>query len=889
MDGRAVNSCLVLAGQADGSVILTVEGLATGAALHPLQRHFADGWAFQCGFCTPGMIMSSYALLCENPSPTPDEIRIGHLRQPVPLHELRRGDRGSDAGGRGAAGGDGRGRGMNRGEPRALEETGLPEVAGRPAPAVTSRQVVTGQARYVADLTLLGTPLLGTPVPGMLTGRVLHPPHPCARILRLDTARARRLPGVVAVLTHADVPGKNSYLYSDLADQPLFVTDRVRYQGDIVAAVAAESPEAAEAALAAIEVEYEPLPGIYDAVEAMQPGAHRVWSDRPNVCSHLVLDHGSPGRGFAEADIIIENTYRTQRVEHAFLETEGALAAVAADGSIVVYASCQAPFRDRRQIARALALPENQVRVITPAIGGAFGGKDEAHVQIHAALLAQATGRPVRIVRTREESMRTHVKRHPVTIRYKTGATRDGRITAIDVTAIGDTGPYVTAGAEVMSLVAVTAGGPYAIPNAHIEAYTVLTNNPLCGAMRGYGIPQAAFARERQMDELARATGLDPLEIRLRNVLDTGTVLPTGATVREGRPARATMEEAARLSGWAGRGEEPRQPAPHLRRGWGMGSIIFTIGLGRNVPDHSAASLDMARDGSVVLRTGATEMGQGIHTALAQIAAEALGVELPSIRVIGPDTERTADSGPAVGSRQTFLSGNAVLDAARPIRETLLDVAAEETGLPRGLLALRGGRVYAEDEALPVSVAALAARGHATGRRLHAEGYYAMEYAADFPADGYPYAHEVFTFGTQVAKVLVDTETGEVTVEELVIAQDTGRIINPGSVRGQLEGGATMGLGYALLEELVTEQGVTLNGSLDRYLIPTADDVPPMKVTTVEIPEPHAPLGAKGIGESTVTSTAPAIANAVADALGVSINEIPLTPERVLAAIDGGA
>lgn len=754
-----------------------------------------------------------------------------------------------------------------------MEEMGV--VSHYTAP-VGGEQIVTGRARYIADLSF----------PGMLVGKLLYAAYPSARIRALKVERARSLPGVVAVLTHEDVPGKNSFLYSYVEDQPLLAADVVRYQGDALAAIAAETEEVAQAALEAIEVDYEPLPGVFDPLEAMKPNAVQVWPGEENVCDHVVIERGDLEAGFAQADVIIEGTYITQYIEHAYLEPEGAVALVEPDGTVVVYASCQSPFRDRRQIARALGLPENRVRVITPFIGGAFGGKDEAHVQIHAALLAYKTGYPVRIIRTREESIRTHVKRHPVTVRIRSGVTRDGLLTAFHAEAVGDTGPYVTAGPEVMAFTAVTASGPYVVPNARLEAYTVRTNNPLCGAMRGFGIPQSAFARERHIDEVARAIGLDPLEIRLRNSLDSGAVLPSGARVREGRAARASLQRAAELSGWRERHQQERCPAPHLRRGWGMASIIFSVGLGRNVPDYAAAGLDMAADGSVLLRTAAVDMGQGIHTALAQVAAEALGVEMASVRVVTPDTEKTADAGPAVASRQVFVSGNAVLDAARPIREALLGTAADMTGLPQAVLSVKAGYLWAEGERLSITVPELAAKALAQGRRLHAEGRYAMEYAQDFPQDGYPYSPEVFTFGTQVAKVLVDMETGEVKVEELVIVQDAGRVISPEGARGQIEGGAAMGYGYALTEELIVRGGRTVNNSLESYLIPTVRDVPDMKVEIIQIPEPLAPYGAKGIGESTVTPVAPAIANAVTDAIGAPLNRLPLSAENVLAAID---
>lgn len=748
-------------------------------------------------------------------------------------------------------------------------------VVGRNAAAVGSQQVVTGQALYCADLDF----------PGLLVGRLLYSAHPCARIRKLSVRRARTLPGVVAVLTHEDVPGENSYLYSTMADQPLLVRDFVRYQGDILAAVAAENDDAALAAMEAIEVEYEPLPGVFDVLEAMKPGARRVWPDRDNVHSHLVIERGDITEGFKNAAVILARTYSTHLVEHAFLETEGAVAKMEGDGVIVVYSSCQAPHRDRKQIARALALPENMVRVITPHVGGAFGGKDEAHVQIHAALLAQATGSPVRVQRTREESILTHVKRHPIIIRYRTGSTRDGKTTAIHVEAIGDTGPYLNAGEEVMAALASTCYGPYFVPNARIEALTVLTNNPICGAFRGFGLPQGTFAYERQMDEVARELGMDPYEIRMINAVETGQPLPTGAILREGRGMKACLKEAARLSNWWQRNQAEHCPEPHLRRGWGMACTLHTVGIGRNLEDHAGASLDMTPDGSVLLRTGAADMGQGVHTILAQLAAETLGVELSNVRVVGPDTAVTSDAGASVATRQTFVSGNAVMRAAEPVRDALLEIASQRTGLDKSLLDLRGGKVLAEGEELSLTVSELASRAHAANVSLHADGYYAMEFPEKYPENVYPYAKGPYAFGTQVARVVVDIETGEVKVEEIVAVHDVGRVINPGGVAAQIEGGVTMGFGWTVMEELLVDRGRTLNLSLGSYLVPTSMDSPVITSASVEIPEPYGPLGARGLGEATVNPTPAAIANAVRDAIGVPMDHLPLTPERVLEAL----
>ena len=750
-------------------------------------------------------------------------------------------------------------------------------VVGTDTARLGGGEIVTGAADYVADVAL----------PGMLTGALLYPPVPCARIVRIDASRARALPGVAAVLTHADVPGKNTYYYDGQDDQPLLVADAVRYQGDIIAAVAAADAATAHAALEAIEVEYEPVAGIFDPIAAMRPDSPSVWPDRANVHEHLIIDRGDVAAGFAAADVIVENEYSTQRIEHAFLEPEGAVATVDGAGVMVVHSATQAPHNDRMQIARALGVGEHRVRVITPHIGGAFGGKQECHVQIHAALLANVTGRPVRIVRSREESIRTHVKRHPIRVQYKTGATRDGLITAIDVSAVGDTGPYVNAGAEVMSVLAATVSGPYSVPNAHVEVLTVFTNNPIAGAMRGFGIPQGAFACEQQMDLVAAAVGLDPLDIRLRNSVATGTYLPSGAQIREGSPATMCLEAAAERSGWHQRHTVERRPAAHLRRGWGMASGLKTVGMGRGFPDVAELTVEMASDASVIVRTGASELGQGAHTVLAQMVAEELGVGLDAIRVITPDTDRTPDAGPSCASRVTYVSGQAARAATAQICFSLRQAAATIADRPAEEMELRTGYVEAAGEQLmPIGSAAAAA--HDANLPLHADGFYTMEYPGERPDFGYPHASEVFSFGTQVAQVLVDIETGEIVVESLTLVHDAGRVINPGGALGQLEGGAAMGLGYALLEELHTADGVTLNDTLESYLIPTAMDVPPLNVEVVEVPEPLAPFGAKGIGETSLVPVAPAVANAVADAIGVAIKHLPLTPERVLAAFEGG-
>ena len=750
-------------------------------------------------------------------------------------------------------------------------------VVGQWVPATGAGDIVTGAARYCPDIDL----------PGLLTGKLLYSPHARARIRKLDVSAARQIPGVFAVLTQADIPGENNYLYSQ-ADQPLLAIDEVRFQGDAVAAVAALDEATADAALRAIQVEYEVLDGIFDPLVAMKAGADQLVEGEDNIIMNQVYRTGEVEAALASADVIVENTYRTQWAEHAFLETEGGVALVDEEGVVTVYSSCQAPHRDRMQIARTLAMPESMVRVITPYIGGAFGGKDEAHVQMHAALLAVAAGRPVRLIRGRRESILTHVKRHPIIIHCITAATREGRLLAVKARAIADAGPYHNATHEVMNKFGEFIGGPYSVQNLEVETIAVRTNNPIGGAFRGFGAPQAAFVYESQMDDLARKLEIDPLELRLLNGVETGTKMYTGVVVREGQAMKASLRKAAEKIGWEKRDQCERQPAPHLRRGWGMATILKGSGMGRGLGDHAGVVLEMHSDGSVVLLSGAADMGQGIITILAQMAADRLGVPMSSVRAVRADTSRTPDAGSSCASRQCMVSGNAVLAAADSIRDSLLSVAAGKTKISRDRLDLRDGRLQVDSEPHALTIEELARRALFWGYPLHAESKYHFEYPADVPAGDYRFSQEVFQFCTQIAQVLVDVETGQVTVERLIAVHDAGKMINPGGVYGQIEGGCAQGIGYALTEELIVNEGRTLNPSLENYVIPMALDIPEMEMDVLEIPEPvGAPLGAKGIAESPIIPTAPAIRNAILDAIGKPLYQLPMSAERVLTALDG--
>jgi CO/xanthine dehydrogenase Mo-binding subunit len=758
-------------------------------------------------------------------------------------------------------------------------KTGMNEssIVGKWTRAPGAHDIVSGKARYCPDLQL----------PGMLIGKLLYSPHARARIRNLDVRKAREIPGVFAVITHADIAGENSYLYA-APDQPLLAVDEVRFQGDAVAAVAAVDERTAEAALNAIEVEYGALEGIFDPLMAMQTGADQVVRGEENVIMHKTYRTGDVEAALASADVIVENSYRTPWAEHAFLETEGGVARVDEEGVVTVWSSCQAPHRDRMQIARALALPESMVRVITPYVGGAFGGKDEAHVQIHAALLAHAAGRPVSLIRGRRESMLTHVKRHPFIVQYTTAASRDGLLLAVKARAIADAGPYTNSTHEVLNKFGEFIGGPYKVQNLEVELIGVRTNNPITGAFRGFGAPQAAFVYESQMDDIARKLEMDPLEIRLLNGVETGTQMYTGVVVREGSAMKASLHKAAEMVGWEKRDQNERRPARHLRRGWGIATILKGSGLGRGLADHAGVALEMHRDGSVALKSGAADMGQGIVAIMAQFAAEKLGVEMSSVQVARADTARTPDAGASCASRQCIVSGNAVLQAAETIRDSLITVAAGKTKFSRDRLDLKGGRLLVDGEPHDLSVGDLALRALAWGYPMHAESRYHFEYPDNVPEVTYRYSQEIFQFCTHIAQVLVDCETGQVTVERLIAVHDAGKMINPGGVYGQIEGGVAQGIGYALTEELVVHEGQTQNASLENYVIPMALDIPELEMAVLEVPQPSGtPLGAKGIAESPIIPTAPAIRNAILDAIGKPLYRLPMNAERVLAALDG--
>lgn len=719
---------------------------------------------------------------------------------------------------------------------------------------------------------------------GMIWGRVLRAKHPHARIISIDTSAAERLPGVVAVLTHKDVKGSNRFGI-ERQDQPVLCSDRVRYVGDAVALVGAETKEAAERALGLIQVEYEPLPRVDDPRAALAKGGPWI-HEGGNIIHELHFVRGDVEAGFAGADLVVERTYRTQMMDHAFLETEAGLAVVDGDGMLTIRSCGQYAFRDATQIARALDYPEEKIRMIEPFTGGAFGGKDEVTVQILLALLALKTRRPSKIWLSREEHFISCTHRHPVEIRMKTGATRDGKLVAHEVWALQDGGAYASLSGPVLCLVVEHCCGPYLIPNLKVDGWAVYTNNGMSGAYRGFGATQAHVAMESQVNILAEKLGMDPLAFRAGNVIRRGDIFGIGQPMAMAFAADKTIERAMAHPLWTGRGrvkaEIDRSRPENLwkKRGVGVACCFQGSGLGKGLPDYAATAIEIDAEGAVTLYQGTIEIGQGSYTGIAQVAAEELGIPPDRIKFVGADTKLTLDSGTTTASRVMYAAGQATLLAARKLAGRIREAAAGGLGVPPGEVVLRGASARTADGARSISFAEIAA---AAGGGLRAEGEFSVPAAKEEFSMGLP--HVVFCSNTQIVLVEVDTLTGEIAVVKVVAIPDCGTVINPANVEGQSEGGIVMGMGYALWEQNVIEKGEFKNTGLSTYILPSAWEAPEIETIPVEVPEESGPFGARSVAEVTTTPTAPAILNAIADAIGVRFTELPVTPEKVIEAL----
>ena len=859
VDDLPVLSCSYPALRAQGKAVLTIEGLAVGETLHPLQTAFVEHGAVQCGFCIPGQIMTAAALLERNPDPSPETIRTA-LKDTLcrcagyptieraimaAARSLRTGE--AVAGPTGVTWPGGRVIGSTQARPDSLPK-------------------VTGRAVFTDDLVFAD----------MLHGRALRAGVPHATLRRLDVSKAQRLPGVLAVLAAEDIPGERRHGIV-VRDWPVLVGvgEKVRTVGDAVALVAAETREIATQALDLIEAEYDPLPVVSDPVQARRPEAPRL-HDQGNLLKHIKVRKGDVEQGLREAEIVLDRMFHTPITEHAFLEPECSIARPLADRRMEVYVGSQIPYADREQIAASLGVPQASVRVIGMLIGGGFGGKEDITGQIHAALLARATGRPVKILYDRHESLLVHPKRHATQIRVTLGARRDGTLVAAQTELYGDTGAYASLGDKVMTRATTHSAGPYVIPHVRADCYAMYTNNPPAGAFRGFGVTQSCFAIESVMDELAAEVGLDPIEIRRKNALRVGTETNTGQRLTESVGLlecidRLEAELRHRVDGDPFRVRtEPGTPA--RRRAWGMAVAFKNTGLGGGAPDKAGAEVELYEDGRLEVRTASTEIGQGLVTVLQLIAAEEMGLPVERVRVLLSDTDLTPDGGPTTASRQTFVAGNAVLHAARALRQAAAATVAEHMDCPPEQVRFVEGLAQVGDRQVPLGTVAGWMR--AEGRKpSSAYEYWAPE---THPLGSGGDIHFAYAFAAQAAEIEVDVETGEVRVLQVIAANDVGRALNPLGLQGQVEGGVMMGIGSALTEEFIVDDGVVFTDRLARYRMPSIVQTPEIVSLVVEHPVSSGPYGAKGVGEIVSIPTSPAITNAIYNACGVRIRRLPV-------------
>ncbi len=943
VNGAPMNSCVMLAAQAEGKNITTIEALGEVAeqgwkktpGLDPLQTAFIETGAIQCGYCTPALILAAKALLEKNPTPSEDEIRqalsgvlcrcTGYVK---PLEAILRVARGettpaqegipvpldaflpppefpspqiSDSSNRPIAQSSTR-----TVLPQMVVAPAIPQtnVVGKPEKKVDAQKLAQGKPAFTDDIELRG----------MLYAKVLFSPVAHARIKRIDASRARALPGVRAVLTHHDLPRVvySSAGQSDPIPGPLdmfSLDDKVRFVGDRVAFVAADTEEIAERALELITVEYEELPAILDMRDAMKADAIRI-HDEPeyvnfgesnpskNIAAEIEFELGNVAQGFAQADFVFEDEYIVPKVQQASVEPHVVVTYWDEDDRLVIRTSTQVPFHARRILAPVLQLPAKRIRVIKPRIGGGFGGKQEVLIEDVAAHLTIATGRPVRYEYTRPEEFTSARSRHPMRVRMKTGVMQDGTMVANEMYALSDTGAYGCHAVTVTGNTGQKCMGLYNAPNIKFHAHIVYTNTPPAGAFRGYGVPQGFFPLEVHMEKIARQLNLDPLAFRLKNAVKPGDELPTSKAWSEGRePHPEVIEtcglaecvaEGARAIQWrAALGNQKSKienfhivpDKPHLRRGQGVACVM----QGTAIPylDMGGASIKINDDGSFNLLVGATDLGTGSDTVLAQLAAEILGVPVDDMLVYSSDTDFTPFDKGAYASSTTYISGGAVVKAAEQVAQQIKERAAEmlndqppTPGAARAVrrddIVLRDQRAWAPD-GRSVSLAEIALS------TLHHRDQYQIMAVASYVSPKSPPP-----FAAQFAQVVVDTETGQVTVEKLAMAVDSGVIVNPVTASGQIEGGMTQALGYAVCEEMLyDEKGQSVVKGLGDYHLFAANEMPELQTIFVQTYEPSHPFGLKAVAEIPMDGVAPAVANAVYDACGVWLNEIPMTPERV--------
>lgn len=893
VDGEPVLACTFPAAKANSKDVWTVEGLATlygkdakstevhitgnghkpsreeVSRLHPLQQAFILHGAVQCGFCIPGQLMTSFALLQKNPDPTEAEIRYAlkdTLCRCAGYPTILRAIRAASVS-------------MQTGEP--VQDPGILEsqepldVIGRLHARPDSVEKVTGAAIYTDDLHF----------PGMLEARAKRAGIPHGIVKRLDVSKARALPGVAAVLTADDIPGEH-YHGLVIKDWPTLVGvgERVRYIGDSVAIVAAETKEIAAQALELIEVEYELHPVVTNPVDALKPETELLHANG-NLLKHIKVRKGDIESGFEQSDVVLEHTFHTAFIDHAFLEPECSVARLTPEGRMEVYVGSQIPYSDRQEVARALGWPEDRVRIIGQLVGGGFGGKEDIMGQVHAALLAHATNRPVKLLFDRHESLLVHPKRHATQIRIKMGAKNDGTLVAVQTELFGDTGAYASLGEKVLTRSTTHSTGPYEMPHVKADCYAMYTNNPPAGAFRGFGVTQSSFAIETMMDMLAEHLGIDRVELRRKNALRVGSITNTGQHLKESvgllECIDKVVSEVDRLSNSTSENRfvpHPVQGAEHLVRAWGLAVSFKNTGLGGGANDKSGAEVELYSDGTLEVRTSSAELGQGLVTVLQMIVAQEFHVEPSKVRVLVMDTDLTPDGGPTTASRQTYVTGNAALHAARTLRQAMSNTIAEKFDVDPNKVRYVEGLAVVENERIPLGeVAGLIRSENREPRALY-------EYLAPAtnPLGTGGNMHFAYSFAAQAAEVEVNTLSGEVRVLRVIAANDVGKALNPLGLQGQVEGGVVMGLGNALTEHFIVENGKVFTDRLARYRVPSIVQTPEITSFIVEHSTVDGPYGAKGVGEIVSIPTTPAITNAIYNAVGVRIDSLPVDQEMIV-------
>ncbi|HUL37888.1 MAG TPA: molybdopterin cofactor-binding domain-containing protein [Thermodesulfobacteriota bacterium] len=824
MDGEVVLSCRVPVTKAQGKEITTIEGIGTLKNPHPLQSAFAKTGAIQCGFCTPGMIVRAKSILDKNPDPSRDEIKKAlqpHICRCTGYQKIFEAIELAAS--------------YLRGKTKSIELklTGK-GIIGQPVTRPDALEKATGTTLYAADIT----------VDGCVYIKVLRSPHHHAKIVHIDKKEAEAIPGVLTVLTAEDVKGTNILKMAG-DDQPVLCGNKVRFVGDPVAAVVATSEEIASYALEKIDVTFEPMEPVLTPEEALKEGAIKVHDDRANLFFEQPIIHGDVKKGFSESEVVVEKAYTTQSVEHAYLENDAGVAYIDENGKLIVMSASQNIHAHRKTIAEAVGLGLDKVRVIQTPTGGAFGGKLDVSVGGILGLAALKLKKPVKLVYTRSETFAATPKRHPFFMKVKVGAKKDGTLMALDFDLTADGGAYKSFSNSVTQRGVIHSQGPYRFPNANVYGKTVYTNTAFKGAMRGFGAPQVAFAIESLLDELAVELKMDPLALRMKNGFVKGDTTICGQVLDHPIGFEECMETLKPLYEKALQ-EAKAKTTDQVKRGVGLGGVWF--GPGRSAPDQSEAWAELLPNDTLQVWIAASDMGQGTDTMFWQVAAETMGFPLERVKVFTTDTEITPDGNFSAGSRQTYVSGRAVQMAVEELKK-----AMDENGV----------KTYNEMKAKGLSTLYKAVNKPVTSR--------------PDPKTGQGVPWETYSFGIQMAEVAVEVKTGKVDVLKITSVHDLGTVINIQNVEGQLHGGIYMGLGYALMEEFV----YTKTDSFAKFRVPRAKDMPDIEVITLNIPRKKGPFGASGTAEYADVPTAPAIANAIYNACGARIRDLPITPEKI--------